>query len=68
VFQKGRRRCTFEAFDVQSLSRLGCECPGYTVVEGSLADAAFAQPDTGPLPKLRLAGDDKGDNARRHAS
>ena len=56
VFKKGKRQCTFQAFDLQSLSRLHCECRGYLAVGGSLSEAAFAQPDTEPLPPLRLAG------------
>lgn len=55
VFKKGKRQCTFRAFDLQSLSRLRCECRGYVPVGGSLSDAAFAQPDTEPFPPLRLA-------------
>ncbi len=57
VFRKGRRRCGFERFDLQSLSRIACACSGYSVVEGRLADAGFAQSDTGPIPSLRLAGE-----------
>ena len=44
VFRKGHRQCNFRAFDLQSLSRLECDCAGYAVVEKRLADAAFAQP------------------------
>jgi len=57
VFRKGKRACNFRAFDLQSLSRSECDCPGYSVVDGELADAGFAQPDTEPLPRLRLPGD-----------
>jgi hypothetical protein len=57
VFSKGKRACNFRSFDLQSLSRLECDCAGYALIEGRLADADFAQPDSGPIPRLRLAGD-----------
>jgi hypothetical protein len=53
VFKKGRPSCGFSAFDRQSLRYLSCDCAGYAPVEGALSDASFAQPDTGPLPRLR---------------
>ena len=56
VYKKGRRHCTFRAFDLQSLRHRECECRGYVPVEGALSDAAFAQPETGPLPRLRPPG------------
>jgi hypothetical protein len=55
VFKKGQPSCKFKAVDVQSLSHVSCACHGYVPVEGSLRDAQFAQPETGPLPRLRLA-------------
>lgn len=55
VFRKGKRHCKFRAFDLQSLSRMDCDCPGYAVVDGQLADAGFAQVDCAPIPQLRLA-------------
>lgn len=55
VFRKGKRHCAFRAFDLQSLSRPHCDCRGYVPVDGSLSEAAFAQPDTEPLQPLRLA-------------
>jgi len=58
VFRKGAPQCNLRALDVQSLSRLECDCAGYAAVEGRLSEAEFAQPETGPLPKLRVVGED----------
>ena len=54
VYAKGERQCKFRAVDVQSLSHLPCACTSYTPVEGRLANASFAAPDSGPLPRLRF--------------
>jgi hypothetical protein len=53
VFRKGQGGCSFTALDVQSLSHIPCSCKGYVPVAGALSDAGFAQPDDGPLPRLR---------------
>jgi hypothetical protein len=50
VFVRGvRAGCRFRAFDVQSLSRLPCECTGFRPMRGALGDAEFALPDADPL-------------------
>ena len=54
-FQKGERACRFKAADVQSLSYITCSCVGYVPVTGRLGEATFAQPETGPLSRLRTS-------------
>src|SRR5262245_29592687 len=63
VYQRGKRSCTFRAVDVQSLSHRECDCDGYVPVAGALRDAAFAQPDTGPIPRLRGPGESRASGA-----
>jgi hypothetical protein len=55
VYKKGRRSCRFNAFDMQMLTRLPCDCTGYVPIAGRFGDAAFAEPDFGMPPPLRLA-------------
>ena len=56
----GKRECRRRIGDFQSLTSMPCGCSGYVPVDGSLADASFAQPDPpvpadAPLPPLRVA-------------
>jgi hypothetical protein len=53
VYKKGKRRCIFRSVDIQSLRQLPCNCSGYVPIEGNLAEASFATPETGPIPRLR---------------
>lgn len=46
-------RCDFVAYDVQALMSSACDCDGFVPVEGSFADAAFANADD-DLPPLRI--------------
>jgi hypothetical protein len=57
VFDRhGPRGCARIVGDFQSLTSWRCICEGFRPVSGTLADAAFAQPDSIPaaLPALRL--------------
>jgi hypothetical protein len=43
--QGGTRECRRRIGDFQTLTSTACTCAGYIPVEGSLADAGFAQAD-----------------------
>jgi hypothetical protein len=68
VYKKGKRRCAFRTYDMQSLAYLDCDCPGYAPVEGGLSEAEFARPDSGPLPPLRLANTEPPRPVTRHGA
>ena len=55
----GTRACRRRIGDFQTLTSAACSCTGYVPVEGSLADAGFAEPDTvidddAPMAQLRV--------------
>ena len=52
AFGASRKGCDGEDFDLQTLTSTACSCTQYVRRTGSLADAAFAQPDE--LPPLRI--------------
>jgi hypothetical protein len=54
VFIAAGKTCTHRRYDVQSLSRIECPCEGFAPIQGSFAEATFAQPGSAEL-KLRVA-------------
>lgn len=48
------RTCTYVFADIQSLSRIDCDCEGFRSVVGAFRDAAFAENDEEDFT-LRLA-------------
>ena len=53
VFQDGDQTCRHVWLDLQSLTKIPCDCVGFRPVDGSYSEAAFAAPDPDDL-SLRL--------------
>lgn len=43
VFRPGSKACRHVWLDVQSLTKVPCDCPGFSPVTGAFREASFAQ-------------------------
>lgn len=58
VFRDGARVCKHVWLDLQSLTKIACDCAGFAPLQGAFRDATFAEADDDF--RLRLASDADG--------